>query len=425
MDNLDARIGRDHGTLAALDRAGAATPEPHSAAGHLASLRAGHGAVASPLRFFAAAAPFDDGWDTLCRDALGLPRAQPTPVPTPSRAATSRNGFPDPGSGSGRAVDPCHGCGQGCIHCDARPTHVRPGHMPGPGFEPPFGFGTRLIFKPGAAECLEREMHRPGYTPSVMALGAGTDPYQPIERTLKLTRQVLEVLDRFSHPAVIVTGSAAVLRDLDILSAMAARNLVRVHVSLTTLDAGLARLMEPRASTPARRLAAVAALAAAGVPAGVLAAPMIPGLNDAELERILQASARAGARHAGCILLRLPPELQETFEAWLHARFPDRARHVLSLIRHTRAGVLNDPPSPSPHRLAGQQPYDGLLRQRFRRAARQCGFPEALPRLDNGSFRVPGAPVTTPPPRARVPHGPHRPDPPPTPARMPGKGAAA
>ena len=198
------------------------------------------------------------------------------------------------------------------------------------------------------AELLEKELRKPGYEPRTLALGSNTDPYQPVERTLKLTRSVLEVLDRYNHPVGIVTKSSGVLRDLDILSSMAKRNLARVHMSITTLDARLARVMEPRAATPARRLHAIAELTRAGVPAGVLAAPMIPALNDAEMEKILEASAQAGARHAGYVLLRLPLELRQMFEEWLHTHFPDRARHVLSLIRQTRGGQSERPALPPP-----------------------------------------------------------------------------
>jgi DNA repair photolyase len=223
-----------------------------------------------------------------------------------------------------------------------------------------------------------------------MALGSNTDPYQPVERTLKLTRTVLEVLDRYNHPVGIVTKSSGVLRDLDILSSMAKRNLVRVHMSVTTLDPRLARVMEPRAATPARRLHAVAELTRAGIPTGVLAAPMIPGLNDAEMEKIMEAASRAGARHAGYVLLRLPHELRELFETWLHEHFPDRARHVLSLIRQTRSGNLNDPRFG--HRFSGQGVYADLLGRRFARAARQYGFDEARTQLATGRFALPPAP---------------------------------
>ena len=245
------------------------------------------------------------------------------------------------------------------------------------------------MFKPDVVALLEKELRKPGYVPRTLALGANTDPYQPVERTLKLSRSVLEVLDRFNHPVGIVTKSAGVLRDLDILTSMAKRNLARVHISITTLDARLARVMEPRAATPARRLHTVTELTRAGVPTGVLAAPMIPALNDAELESILKAAAKAGARHASFVLLRLPLELRDMFTAWLQTHFPDRARHILSLIRQTRAGELND--ARFHHRLAGQGAYADLLAQRFARAARQLGFNDTRTQLDCTRFAVPGS----------------------------------
>lgn len=342
---------------------------------------AGRGAVSNPsVRFDAqTASPFDDGWDTLTQDIGELPRLDTTLTRDSTRSAISWNTSPD--IGFDRAVNPYRGCEHGCIYCYARPTHAYLGHSPGLDFE------TKLFFKPEAAQLLEKELCKPGYTARTLALGSNTDPYQPIERTLKLTRSILEVLDRYNHPVGIVTKSSGVLRDLDILSSMAKRNLARVHISITTLDARLARVMEPRAATPARRLYAIAELTRAGVPTGVLAAPMIPALNDAEMEKIMEAASRAGARHAGYILLRLPSELREMFEAWLHTHFPDRARHVLSLIRQTRAGELND--SRFHYRFSGQGAYADLLTRRFVRVARQFGFGKARAQLDCDRFAIP------------------------------------
>jgi DNA repair photolyase len=223
-----------------------------------------------------------------------------------------------------------------------------------------------------------------------MALGSNTDPYQPVERTLKLTRSVLEVLEKFGHPVSIVTKSAGVLRDLYILQRLAARGLIRVWLSVTTLDNVLARRMEPRAATPERRLATVAALSQAGVPAGVLAAPMIPGLNDAELEKILERAAKSGARTAGYVLLRLPHELRQMFEAWLGTHYPDRAKHVLSLIRETRAGALTD--SRFHDRFTGQGAYAELLAKRFERAARSLSLENRID-LETRHFALPGNPT--------------------------------
>jgi DNA repair photolyase len=349
-----ARAGRQRPTARTRPAADALPPAP---------AHKGRGAAINPPNRFERqeAAPFDDGWNTLAADIADLPPLPTTLTRDASRSVISWNQSPD--IGFDRAVNPYRGCEHGCVYCYARPTHAYLGYSPGLDFE------TKLLFKPDVAELLEKELRKPGYVARPMALGSNTDPYQPVERTLKLTRAVLQVLDRCNHPVTIVTKSAGVVRDLDILQAMARRNLVRVWLSVTTLDPALARCMEPRAATPGRRLQAVAALSRAGVPAGVLAAPMIPGLNDAELERILQASANAGAGAAGYVLLRLPHELKQIFEDWLLRHFPDRARHVLDLIRETRAGALND--AKFGQRMNGTGPYADLLAQRFARAARQ------------------------------------------------------
>jgi DNA repair photolyase len=374
---MDTHIDRD--AIAAMDLAG--LPDPGPTARLPSRQAAGRGAVTNPnVRFDSQeAVPFDDGWDTLTNDVGDLPRLDTTLIRDSTRSAISWNTSPD--IGFDRAVNPYRGCEHGCIYCYARPTHAYLGYSPGLDFE------TKLIYKPDVAELLEKELRKPGYQARTLALGSNTDPYQPVERTLKLTRSILEVLDRYNHPVGIVTKSCGVLRDLDILSLMAKRNLARVHMSITTLDARLARVMEPRAATPARRLHAIAELTRAGVPAGVLAAPMIPALNDAEMEQILEASAKAGARHAGYVLLRLPLELRQMFEEWLHTHFPERAKHVLSLIRQTRAGNLNDPRFHS--RFTGQGAYADLLAHRFTRAARQLGFGEARTQLDRERFTVP------------------------------------
>jgi len=382
---MDARIDRD--AIAAMDDADA--PDPGPIQRFPSRQAAGRGAVSNPgVRYEPhAAAPFDDGWETLSQDVGELlPRLHTTLTRDSTRSAISWNTSPD--IGFDRAVNPYRGCEHGCIYCYARPTHAYLGYSPGLDFE------TKLVFKPDIGELLEKELRKPGYVPRTLALGSNTDPYQPVERTLKLTRSVLEVLDRFNHPVGIVTKSSGVLRDLDILASMAKRNLARVHISVTTLDARLARVMEPRAATPARRLHAIAELTRAGVPVGVLAAPMIPALNDAEMEKILEASARAGARHAGYVLLRLPLELRQMFEDWLQTHFPDRARHVLSLIRQTRAGQLNDPRFH--HRFTGQGVYADLLARRFARATRQFGFGEVRTQLDCQQFTVPASTAAEP-----------------------------
>jgi DNA repair photolyase len=382
---MEAQIDRD--AIAAMENAGLPDAAPTRRFPYRPA--AGRGAVSNPgVRFDAHAdSPFDDGWETLSQDVGELPRLDTTLTRDSTRTAISWNTSPD--IGFDRAVNPYRGCEHGCIYCYARPTHAYLGYSPGLDFE------TKLVFKPDVAALLEKELRKPSYVPRTLALGSNTDPYQPVERTLKLTRSVLEVLDRFNHPVGIVTKSSGVLRDLDILSSMAKRNLVRVHMSITTLDHRLARVMEPRAATPARRLHAIAELTRAGVPTGVLAAPMIPALNDAEMEKILEASARAGARHAGYVLLRLPHELRQMFEEWLNTHFPDRARHVLSLIRQTRSGQLND--ARFHHRFSGQGVYADLLVRRFGRAARQFGFDEARTQLDCDRFAVPGDPLASTP----------------------------
>jgi DNA repair photolyase len=374
---MDIEIDRD--AVEALNRAGAPDMEPVAAMPRRRG--SGRGAVGNPpVRFDAQhTAYFDDGWSTLESDIGDLPKLDTTLTRDSSKSVISWNSSPD--IGFDRAVNPYRGCEHGCIYCYARPTHAYLGYSPGLDFE------TKLIYKPDVGELLEKELRKPGYVPRTMALGSNTDPYQPVERKLKLTRTVLEVLDRYNHPVGIVTKSSGVLRDVDILSSMAKRNLVRVHISVTTLDARLARVMEPRAATPARRLHTIAELTRAGIPTGVLAAPMIPSLNDAELEKILESASRAGARHAGYVLLRLPHELRELFETWLHEHFPDRARHVLSLVRQTRAGGLNDPRFH--HRFSGQGVYADLLHRRFARAVRQFGFDEARTQLECGHFALP------------------------------------
>lgn len=321
---------------------------------------------------------FDDGWGSIAEESLAPPPVATTLTRDASRSAISWNQSPD--LGFDRAVNPYRGCEHGCVYCYARPSHAFLGHSPGLDFE------TKLTFKPEIARLLERELRRPGYTARPIVLGSNTDPYQPVERTLALTRSVLEVLERFSHPVSIVTKSAGVLRDGDILARMAGQGLVRVWLSVTTLDPELARRMEPRAASPSRRLAAIASLAEAGIPAGVLAAPMIPGLNDSELERIMEAAHAAGARCANYTLLRLPLELRQMFETWLHQHYPRRARHVLNLIRETRAGALND--SRFEHRFRGQGVYADMLTQRFARIARRLGLGEGTT-LQSGHFALP------------------------------------
>lgn len=345
-------------------------------------LQKSRGATGNPANRFEALAtiPFDDDWGTLAADALAPAPLETTLTRDASRTAISWNDSPD--IGFDRSLNPYRGCAHGCVYCYARPSHAYLGLSPGLDFE------TRLTFKPEIAALLERELRKPGYTAAPLVLGANTDAYQPIERTLRLSRAVLEVLDRFNHPVILITKSAGVLRDADILHSMARRDLVLVYLSVTTLDRDLARRLEPRAATPDRRLHAVAELTRLGIPCGVLASPMIPGLNDPELERILAAAAAAGARQARYTLLRLPHELKSIFEDWLRLHVPDRADRVLNLVRQTRGGALNS--SEFGQRFNGTGVYADLLAQRFRRVVRQLGL-DRRQALATDRFAPPGA----------------------------------
>ena len=295
-----------------------------------------------------------------------------------TKIAINWNDSPD--LGFDRAVNPYRGCEHGCVYCYTRPNHAYLGFSPGLEFE------THIVYKPDVAAVLGRALSKPGYVPRTMAPGSNTDPYQPVDRTLRLTRSVLEVLDRFNHPVSIVTKSAGILRRVDILARMAARGLVRVWLSVTTLDGALARRMEPRAATPALRLQTIRPLHPAGVPTGVLTAPMIPGLNDMELEQILRRARDEGETHAGYLLRRLPHELRDIFRSWLHEHVSDRAQQVLTLIRDTRAGDLND--SQFGTRFVGGGPYAAMLGQRFKRIQRKLGY-AGRERLDATQFRAP------------------------------------
>jgi DNA repair photolyase len=328
--------------------------------------RKGRGAVSNrPGRYEPGERPLeDDGWGSVQAGEAEAPPLRTTVQPDKSKTVIAWNESPD--LGFDRSINPYRGCEHGCVYCFARPTHAYLGLSPGLDFE------TRLFAKHDAAAILARELAKPSYRPAPIGLGTNTDPYQPIERELGITRQILEVLERFNHPVTIVTKSALILRDLDILSRMAQRGLVEATVSVTTLDPDLARKLEPRAPTPPRRLAAIEALAAAGISTGVLAAPMIPALNDPELEAILAAATARGATRAGYVLLRLPLEIKDLFREWLEAHVPDRAEHVLSLVRDTREGNLYQAKFGT--RMRGTGPYAELLRQRYRVAMRKLGL---------------------------------------------------
>ncbi|MCX8996323.1 PA0069 family radical SAM protein [Rhizobiaceae bacterium BDR2-2] len=315
--------------------------------------RRGRGAALNPSGRFEPQAKedVDDGWQTL--ESLEPFRTE-VQVEKP-RTIITRNESPD--IPFDRSINPYRGCEHGCIYCFARPTHSYMGLSAGLDFE------AKLFAKPDAARLLERELSKPGYKPRTIAIGTNTDPYQPIEKEWRIMRQILEVLAAARHPVAIVTKSAMVMRDIDILAGMAAQGLAKVGISVTTLDRKLARLMEPRASTPARRLEAIRALSAAGIPVSVMAAPVIPALNDHEIERILEAAKAAGAGEAGYVLLRLPLEVSPLFRDWLLRNYPDRYRHVMSLIRSMRGGKDYD--AEFGKRMKGAGPYAWQISRRF------------------------------------------------------------
>jgi len=343
--------------------------------------RKGRGAVSNRSGRFEAAerVAVDDGWDTGAADD-DVPGPQRTTVTRDTtRTVITTNQSPD--IPFDQSINPYRGCEHGCVYCFARPTHAYLGLSPGLDFE------TRLFAKPDAPALLDRELRNPRYRCKPIALGTNTDPYQPIERRLRVTRGILEVLAAFRHPVTVVTKSGLVARDLDILGPMAAEGLAAVAISVTTLDPDLARALEPRAPTPARRLEAIAAIRAAGVPVGVMAAPMIPALNDWELERILEAAAAAGAGTAGYVLLRLPLEIKDLFREWLEAHRPARAAHVLSLVAGTRGGKAYD--ARWGQRFTGTGGYAELLGQRFALARKRLGLDKRDWRLDVTKFAPP------------------------------------
>ncbi len=322
---------------------------------------------------------FDDGWSELDET--------PTPLRTTltaekARTILTRNDSPD--IGFDRSINPYRGCEHGCIYCYARPAHAYMGLSAGLDFE------SKLFFKPEASKLLERELSRRSYKVERVHIGGNTDPYQPIERKLQITRGVLKVLDRFNHPLSLITKSALVVRDLDILAPMAARGLVKVFVSITTLDRALARSMEPRASTPERRLWAVKMLAAAGVPVGVGFPPAIPGLNDHEMEAVLERAAEAGASEAMFVVLRLPLEIKDLFREWLESARPDRAKKVMSLVRQMRGGKDYD--AVWGQRMRGQGPLADLMSRRFQLATAKLGLNDGRFTQRTDLFRVPQVP---------------------------------
>ena len=319
--------------------------------------------------------PVDDGWDSLA----DLPALKTQITHESARVIITRNESPD--ISFDRSINPYRGCEHGCVYCFARPTHAYLGLSPGLDFE------TRLFVKDGAAALLERELSSPRYQPRTIAIGTNTDAYQPIEKEHRVMRQVLEVLARANHPVGIVTKSALVLRDLDILAPMAAKGLAKVALSVTSLDGKLSRLMEPRAAQPERRLETIRALSEAGVPTSVMVAPIIPSINDHEIEAILARAHAAGAREAGYVMLRLPLEVEDIFSQWLLAHFPDRYRHVMSLVRGVRDGKAYD--SSWGKRMTGTGPYAWVTGRRFEIAAAKAGFNQQRAKLRTDLFVSP------------------------------------
>ncbi|HET8800920.1 MAG TPA: PA0069 family radical SAM protein [Marinobacter sp.] len=323
----------------------------------------------------------DDGWYHDPDDELSPDSIATEVVDETVRTIISRNTSPD--VPFDQSINPYRGCEHACIYCFARPTHAYWDMSPGLDFE------TRLIAKPNAASTLRAELDKPRYRVSPIALGVNTDAYQPLERQRGITRQILEVLSDYRHPVSIITKGALILRDLDILSEMAHDNLASVRVSLTTLSNDLKRRMEPRTAAPATRLKMIERLASAGVPTGIILGPVIPFVNDHEIEAILVAAANAGATRASWIMLRLPHELDELFQDWLWRHFPQRASHVMNRIRDLRSGKSYD--ATFGRRMTGTGPYSDLIRQRFAKRAKQLGLNlhEAEP-LRTDLFRRPG-----------------------------------
>ncbi|MDY0883937.1 PA0069 family radical SAM protein [Dongia soli] len=356
------------------------TPAPETALP--AQVRKGRGAISNrPGRYEPGDRPAeDDGWPR-SEEEEALPPLRTVVGLDTSKTIISRNDSPD--IPFDQSINPYRGCEHGCIYCFARPTHAYLGHSPGLDFE------TKLYHKPNAAKLLEKELRRPSYRPSLIALGANTDPYQPIERRYRLTRSILQVLSDFNHPVGITTKSANVLRDIDLLTNMARRRLVHVAISVTSLNADIARQLEPRASAPHRRLAAIKQLAAAGIPVSVSVAPIIPALTDHEIEAIIEAAVKNGARGVNWTLLRLPLEIKDLFKEWLEAHVPDRADHVLSLVKDCHGGQIYS--SQWGSRMKGSGPYAEMIRQRVEQAAKRHGIGARDWRLDLSRFAVPQA----------------------------------
>jgi DNA repair photolyase len=342
-----------------------------------AEMRRGRGAVSNPAGRYEKAGreAFDDGWNR----EEELPPLPTEIIVEKPRTIITRNDSPD--IGYDRSINPYRGCEHGCSYCFARPSHAYQGLSSGLDFE------TKIFAKPAAPELLEKELRAPGYQPSTVAIGSNTDPYQPAERRLRIMRGLLEVLDRANHPVGIVTKSALVTRDVDILARMADKQLAKVAVSITTLDPKLARTMEPRAASPAKRLETVRRLTEAGIPVTVLVAPIIPAINDHEIEAILKAAAAAGATEAGYVLLRLPHDLKELVRDWLAEHYPDKLNHVFSLLQEARGGKDYD--AKWGVRQTGIGPYAWMIGRRFETAAERLGLNKRSLKLRTDLFRPP------------------------------------
>jgi DNA repair photolyase len=319
---------------------------------------------------------YDDGWDI---PEEGLSRLPTTLMEDSSRSIIARNDSPD--IGFSQSINPYRGCEHGCIYCYARPSHAYLGLSPGLDFE------TRLLYKPEAAELLKKELGRPGYRCSPIALGTNTDCYQPAERKLRITRGILKVLAEHRHPCTIVTKSTLVERDLDLLAPMAQEGLAAVFISVTSLNPDVKRTLEPRAASPTARLVTMETLSSAGVPVGVMAAPVIPAVTDHEMEHILEQAQSRGARRAGYVLLRLPREVEGLFTEWLQNHAPGKTEHVLSLLRQSHGGKAYD--ARFGERMRGHGPYADMLAMRFRTACKRLRLNQKDFTLDTSLFTRP------------------------------------
>ncbi|HEV7327493.1 MAG TPA: PA0069 family radical SAM protein [Bosea sp. (in: a-proteobacteria)] len=365
------------GTVSAPVRLAPVDPLAHIGSQIDPDRRRGRGATINPGGRYEAEQRIseDDGWGSLGE----LPPFKTEVSVEKPRSIITRNDSPD--ISFDRSINPYRGCEHGCVYCFARPSHAYLGLSPGLDFE------SKLTAKPDAALLLEKELSSPSYQPRTIAIGTNTDAYQPVEKKLRIMRGILEVLAKFNHPVGIVTKSVLVQRDIDILAPMAAKGLVKVALSVTTLDPKLARNMEPRAASPAKRIETIRKLSEAGIPVTVLVAPIVPAINEHEIERILDAAKAAGAREAGYVLLRLPLEVKDIVQDWLVTHHPDKMRHVVSLIRSTRGGKDYD--AAWGQRQVGSGPYAWMIGRRFEMAAERLGFNSARLRLRTDLFVKP------------------------------------